>query len=473
MGEPIPVRPPLDGEPVTETIAPERPPLELNGRDYAIFLLRLAAEIEHGLMVQYLFAAYSLGGPGVPAGRQERVRAWQDTILGVAKEEMGHLVTVQNLLTALGGPLQFNREDYPNDSVLYESGFRLQPFSLGTLATYICAESPGDWEQTNPDQAREIKRQATDESGGVVNRVGRLYQELIDVVGDAALVPDSAFDSGSGVYQATWDAWGRGFRRGERGPAGGGPADDPDPRDEHELVIVTVTSRTTALEALRLIADQGEGFGSPDDDESHFDRFVEIHGELSALEPQEQRALVRSLAPNPTTHLDGQDVRPKAKRTLTSTSAISNPEARLWAHLFNVRYRKLLVNLSHSFELAAQRGGPGDGGPRGALINRSFAEMYNLRSIAGVLVGLALDHADPEGERAGPPFQMPHTLMLAHGEPDRWRLHRDMLDASATLLERIRNAGGTGAGRAYADALTHADRIERDQVELLIAAPQP
>ena len=473
LGEPIPVRPSIDDEPIAETIAPEVPPAELNGRDYAIFLLRLAAEIEHGLMVQYLFAAYSLGGPDVPPAEQARVRAWQDVILGVAKEEMAHLVTVQNLLTALGGPLQFNREDYPNDNVLFESGFRLHPFSQGTLATYIVAESPGDWESRDPDQAREIRRQAFEETGGVVNRVGRLYQELIDVIGNATLVPDSAFDAGSGVFQASWDAWGRGFRRGQRDVPGAGRPDDPDPRDEHELVIATVTSRATALEALRLIADQGEGFGSPEDDESHFDRFIEIHQQLSALGEAERRALVRLLAPNPTTHLDGRDVKPKERRTPTSTSAISNPEARLWAHLFNVRYRKLLVSLSHAFELAADRADSGAPGPRGTLINRSFAEMYNLRSIAGVLVGLALDHADPDGERAGPPFQMPHTLMLPHDEPDRWRLHRDMLDASATLLERITTGGGAVAGRAYADALIQADRIERDQVELLIGAPQP
>ena len=208
-----------------ETIEPEVPPLELNGRDYAIFLLRLAAEIEHGLMVQYLFAAYSLGGPNVPPEQQARVRGWQETILGIAKEEMGHLVTVQNLLTALGGPLQFNREDYPNDNVLYESGFRLQPLTLPSLATYICAESPEDWETRDAEQARQIKREAELATGGEVNRVGRLYEELVRVIGDETLIADGAFDADSEAFQASWDAWGRGFRRGERGrPPRGAPA---------------------------------------------------------------------------------------------------------------------------------------------------------------------------------------------------------------------------------------------------------
>ncbi len=472
LGEPIAVRPREAAEPV-ETIAPEVPPLELNGRDYAIFLLRLAAEIEHGLMVQYLFAAYSLGGPDVPEAQQATVRAWQDTLLGVAKEEMGHLVTVQNVLTLLGGPLQFNREDYPHDNVLYESGFRLQALTRRSLATYICAESPEDWEQQNPDQARAIKGEAEIETGGTVNRVGRLYEELLDVLRDEALVPDSDFDAASEAFQATWQAWGRGFRRGERGSQGPAAAGEHDPRDEHELVIVSVRSRATAVEALELVGEQGEGFGSPDDDESHFERFLAIYEGLTGLSDAVQQAIVRPLAPNPTTHLDGDDVRSRAARTATSTSAISNPEARIWAHLFNVRYRKLLVSLSHSFELAADAPAAAGIGPRGALINRTFSEMYNLRSIAGVLVGLPLDHADPGGERAGPPFQMPHTLMLPHDEADRWRLHRDLLDASARLIDRIRTAGGSGAGRAFADALAQADGFERDQIELLIGGPPP
>jgi hypothetical protein len=145
----------------------------------------------------------------------------------------------------------------------------------------------------------------------------------------------------------------------------------------------------------------------------------------------------------------------------------------MWAHLFNVRYRKLLVSLAHTFELAEDRSDVNRPGPRGTLINRSFSEMYNLRSIAGVLVGLPLDDADPGGRSAGPPFQMPHTLMLAHDEDDRWRLHRDLLDASGTLIGRIAAADGSGAGQDYIRALAQADRIELAQVDLLIGGAGP
>jgi hypothetical protein len=56
-------------------------------------------------MVQYLYAAYSLApdNDGLTLEQQQAVRDWQATILEIAREEMGHLVSVQNLLQLIGG----------------------------------------------------------------------------------------------------------------------------------------------------------------------------------------------------------------------------------------------------------------------------------------------------------------------------------------------------------------------------------
>ena len=81
--------------------------------DRLIMLLHFAAGIEHSLMVEYLYAAYSLGGDQVPAGQQDLVRQWRRSILTIAREEMGHLLTVQNVLTLLGGPITWPRESKP------------------------------------------------------------------------------------------------------------------------------------------------------------------------------------------------------------------------------------------------------------------------------------------------------------------------------------------------------------------------
>ena len=76
-------------------------PVDFTPHRYAVFLLHVAAEIEHALMVQYLYAAFSLGGSEVPKDHWIQVSEWREIILGIAKEEMGHLMTVQNVLRCL------------------------------------------------------------------------------------------------------------------------------------------------------------------------------------------------------------------------------------------------------------------------------------------------------------------------------------------------------------------------------------
>src|SRR5215203_586456 len=83
-------------------------PDELTWWDWTVFLLHTAAEIEHALMVQYLYAGWSL-----PPDGADLVRRWRREVLQVAREEMAHFVAVQNLLRFVGGPLNFDREDFP------------------------------------------------------------------------------------------------------------------------------------------------------------------------------------------------------------------------------------------------------------------------------------------------------------------------------------------------------------------------
>src|SRR5882762_8626083 len=63
-------------------------PAEFTPRQYAVLLLHIAAAIEHALMVEYLYAGFSLCGPQLLPTRQVEVAEWQETILGIAKEEM-------------------------------------------------------------------------------------------------------------------------------------------------------------------------------------------------------------------------------------------------------------------------------------------------------------------------------------------------------------------------------------------------
>src|SRR6266487_3896456 len=121
--------------------------------DKAKILLESAAEIEHALMAQYLYAAYSLKSKkDVSDPAQKKVldeddrssTSWPTRILGIAREEMGHLITVQNLLLALGLPPNLEREDFPPRKDLYPFALHLEPLSQHSLAKYVVAEAPVD-----------------------------------------------------------------------------------------------------------------------------------------------------------------------------------------------------------------------------------------------------------------------------------------------------------------------------------------
>ena len=118
--KPAPTRAAVKREASGKSSLPPKP-AEMSWRDYLVLLLHIGAELEHCLMVEYLYAAYSLGGDQVPkdARSQQMIRRWRDLILSVAREEMGHLLSVQNLLCLLGGPVTFDRQDFPWDTVFY------------------------------------------------------------------------------------------------------------------------------------------------------------------------------------------------------------------------------------------------------------------------------------------------------------------------------------------------------------------
>jgi ferritin-like protein len=430
-----------------EVASPDEPPPEFSWHDYMIFLLSMAAEIEHSLMVQYFYAAWSLGGPQVPEERRQDVLDWQRIILGIAKEEMGHLITVQNVLKLLGGPLHLDREDFPWISAFYPYRFHLEPASLGSLAKYVVAESPEIWPANVAVEEREkIIALAHMDAEQAVARVGTLYHSIIGILLDPCKIPGALFRAETYPYQASWDEWGRGYAAGARGRT---PTTTPD------VIILRASSRSEAIAALSKIAEQGEAvsFIAADAEESHFSRFLFVYREFSKVTTW-----------NPALALP-KDPRVAGIGAEDGGSVIQNPEADQWAGLFNLRYRMLLSYLAHAFRLSddpAQTAAPGH---RGQIVNRIFGEMYNLRAIAGILAQLPLN--GDLRERAGPPFQMPYIMNFPAAEPDFWRVHEDLLEAAARQLANLRPIPGP-AGASYAEALARADHEAVVEIRTLL-----
>ncbi len=431
-------------------------PDELSWRDYTLLLLHVGAELEHALMVQYLYAAWSLGGPQVPVDKQDRVRAWQETILSIAKEEMGHFLMVQNVLFLLGGPIALQREDFPWDSDFYPFPFSFEPLTLNTLARYIYAEAPVNW---SGEIAEEIckrlgvpmKTAMTD--SGDLHHVAELYNRLLAILANPDLLSDADFHELRFAAQGSFAEW----ARNHGSPVGNEATDwvlDPappknrTPPDRVDMIIEQVATRDQAIAALRRVSEQGEGMTFIGE-HSHFQRFLTIYLEYLALFPDDQLVPYRPVASNPTT-LDA------------GGAAIQHPTSRLLASLFDLRYRALLMSIAQSLRLAKSIQQHLVPGARAGLMQHSFVEMYNLKALAGLLMRAPLTD-DHNPTRAGPPFQLPYTLELPALEADTWAAQLDLLDASEALYAKL-GAGDQWVSGEFIAAMRNADQNWRKTV---------
>jgi len=253
----------------------ERSPLE-----DATFWLTAAAEIEHVLMVQYLFAAYSLN-PASAGLQAKEVEDIKQAILQIAREEMGHLITVQNLLLLVGAPLQLGREHSPFASQIYPFRFKLEPLSLASLAKYTVAESPDLPSSQIPSLNTAAKvalfddvikpAALTSNDGEAIKNVGPIYARLVDILGNRLADADFRLDRAD--YQARWADWGQ------------------EPKGPSALMVLVrdfpqtsaATVRAAAAAAAKEIGEQGEASDLNAATESHFERFFDLYVRLQAV----------------------------------------------------------------------------------------------------------------------------------------------------------------------------------------------
>jgi hypothetical protein len=463
-------------------------------RDYLITLLHIAAEAEHGLMVQYLYAAYSLGGSDLSPSKAAKVAKWQKSILEVAKEEMGHLLTVQNLLALLGAPPNFRRAETGFEEALSPIPFVLDPLTRETVASFTFAEMSPDLEahlQAGGSEIRKslkaflahhqlglIKEQTEQNAQSITKRklkpqpVSLLYEEIIRVFGDADLIPDNDFDEMSYQSQASWDDWGRGYAHSPKlVSASGDVISSHMGSNRANVIVMRAATRTEALLALRAISGQGEAVhlrhpfkkrnksggdsSETSEDISHFERFLSIWQKY----PEDWQPC-RNLMRNPATT-------PSAARHRT---IIQNAEALDWALLFNIRYRMLLTFLTHSYRLSRVVR-PGEPNLRGMVMHRAFGEMYNLKTIAGILVQIKVSKPGEQEVFAGPPFETPYSLNMPAADVDCFRLHRDLYLGAIALSKKL-ESNSRSLGQSYLQSLRELDKAALRWIDGILRAPE-
>jgi hypothetical protein len=119
-------------------------------REALIYMICEAAELEHMLMCEYLFAAFSLkNAPDdtLAAEHLDAVRRWRSVLLGVAREEMLHLALTANMLIALGIGPHLSRPNLPRPARHYPPGVHLVllPFGEQALRHFLYLERPEGW----------------------------------------------------------------------------------------------------------------------------------------------------------------------------------------------------------------------------------------------------------------------------------------------------------------------------------------
>lgn len=150
-----------------------------------IRLLKEGAEIEHDLMVQYLYGAFSLkptyaGVVGTPQPNAT-------SLMGVIVEEMHHLAAVNRLLVELEARPVLTRQDFPYETDAYPFPFELAPLGQTSLAKYVYCEA----DKTRLKRARSVADDSAyllDKLKGTLggnltpNHVGNLYDAIIETI---------------------------------------------------------------------------------------------------------------------------------------------------------------------------------------------------------------------------------------------------------------------------------------------------
>lgn len=426
-------------------------PSAKSAREEAIVLLQVGSEVEHALLLQYLFAAYSLRSEDPTAS------GWRMTLKTIAKQEMGHLITVQNLLLSLGAAVHFDREDFPLHPTLYPFPVLLEPLSQESLAKYVAAEMPmldSITDKNLHNHVAEILAEANFSAHQDVHRVGMIYsylywlfratdERLLDepwkgFVPDPGFtrwhIADADFVPVAATAFSTRDEW---------SPPTGVNIDLCFPRQE-------------ALKAIYRIAAQGEG--TPQTAGSHFEMFLALYDGFAAF-PGEKPVLPVACNPS-TTAAKGSGGISETRSLITDATSLG------LAQLLNLRYEVLLLCITRG----TQESKTDPTGVRIALINWALNEMANIDLLGSALAGAPLSSiASGAGtpKNAGPPFELIDAPLPS--EPlVQWRLLKDLINRSDQLLKQL----GDAATKIF-NTDTLDDQSTRKLVDQQIAGVKP
>jgi len=372
--------------------------LVVENREHLWNLLIQAAQIEHLIMCQYLYATFSLKtGPdeGLTAEQSEAVERWHKVLTGVAVEEMLHLALVLNVMTAIGAAPILSRPNFPRQSEYLPPGvqFALMPFGDASLTHFLYLERPEGMERVDaagfvpaappPDPVRPDEVMPRMQGFATV---GHLYRGI-----------EAGLSHLAG-------------RLGERALFVGPPRAQATPELFQWPQLIAVTGLASARAAVDEIIEQGEG-ARGDWQQAHYGRFLGIWEEYSRLREQDPafqpaRPVIAAFTRQPFDIAEPQPL-------------LTDPLTRGVAELFNLGYEVLLHTLTRFFTHTEETDEQ-----LAILVGTAFDLMGGvLRPLGDALTRLPAG-PDYSGRTASPAFEMYYQM----GNTVPWR------DAAWALL---------------------------------------
>lgn len=389
-------------------------------RDEAVFLLQAASEVEHQFIVQYLYAAFSLDVAGSPP----EISRWANRLRQIAREEMGHLMTVQNVLLCLGAEPYVERQTNPPPEPL-PFPLSLEPFGLPFVKRFLVAESPADPEAL-PAELRDLK-EGIDHVGALYAMLYWLFQDSDARVCPWFLPADVPFPAGRHLAESDYS------QPGELAERINQPDDWSVFGAIHILPDRTQSPMTNpqeiadaARQALFDVALQGEGPNDPGDDPSpcqpppqvvsHYQMLLEIYQQVKATEEAGGTISVRPVPTDP------------------QVSQITNLAANRLARAADLRYALLMLEIG--IAVFTRRSTVVEGERLLETVARWALEDMTLgiREMGAKLVTLprTQDGTAADGV-AALPFTVPAPF--PGDERGRWERLIELLDAFAAVLQ--------------------------------------
>ena len=408
---------------------PDESVIVVERRKELTYLLCQGAELEHGLMCQYLYAAFSLktsAGPGVRPDQLEAIERWRSVILAISREEMLHWSMVQNLLTAVGSAPYVSRPHMPHQAKGYPPGvqLRLLPFGEAALQHFIHLERPDGVE-------------SSDAAG--FEHVG---PELLPMTGDEIVPRGQNFATQGHLYRAIEAGLVELERKLGKEQLFIGPIfHQTDEETFRWPDLSPITDLDGATRALERIVENGEGTRG-DWATAHYGRFLDVLREYESMRQDDPEF-------EPAHPVVAAGMR--AVEGVEPDFFITDRTTGMTSDLFNAIYELALQMIARYFAFGHET--PEQ---RAVLAHCTVALMFEGIDPLGLL--LARQEVGPEhpGLTAGANFQLPYraNFLLPHRR-SAWIRFVERLDELATFAAGIDLHEGGHVVERVADSLRH------------------